>query len=222
MANHVRDRDIRRALLKELDRAHAHERHQTLILDEMGVCEGEARIDVAVVNGSIAGYEIKSESDTLVRLGRQVAAYGRVFDEVSIVVSPRHAEKIMALVPDWWGIVVARGDRSAVALDIVRQTSRNPAPDAYAVAQLLWRDEVLELLTDLGQAGGLRSKPRRALWRALADAMPLADLGDAVRERLRRRCDWRAGPPLPQGDGSSLPESTSSRSPDRQSRSRSR
>lgn len=222
MANSVRDCDIRRALLETLDLEHAHERDQTLILDELGVCEGEARIDVAVVNGLIAGYEIKSESDTLARLGRQVDAYSRVFDTVSIVVSPRHADKIVDRIPDWWGVVVAQGDRAAVALDIVRPGSHNPEPDPYAVAQLLWRDEALELLTELDQASGLRSKPRRALWRALADAMPLTELGDAVRDRLRRRRDWRSDPPPPQGDGSSPPGSTSRHSRDRQSRSRSR
>ena len=33
----------------------------TLIVEELGLCEGAVRIDVAAINGSIHGYEIKSD-----------------------------------------------------------------------------------------------------------------------------------------------------------------
>jgi hypothetical protein len=43
----------------------------TLILEELGLKHGAARIDIAVVNGDLHGYELKSDSDTLSRLPRQ-------------------------------------------------------------------------------------------------------------------------------------------------------
>jgi hypothetical protein len=48
------------------------------MLDEFGLEHGEVRVDVAVINGELHGYEIKSERDTLERLPRQVKAYSAV------------------------------------------------------------------------------------------------------------------------------------------------
>ena len=62
------------------------ERHPgTLIIDELPICRHAARADLAVINGHFSGYEIKSDRDTLKRLGSQVDAYCRVFDYVAVV-----------------------------------------------------------------------------------------------------------------------------------------
>jgi len=58
----MREIDIRRALLADVRQRHRDE-PDTLIREELGVCQGIARVDLAVVNGSVHGYEIKSEQD---------------------------------------------------------------------------------------------------------------------------------------------------------------
>jgi len=63
----MRDIDVRRKLRVEVERSHECE-FDTLIVEELGLCQGIARVDLAVVNGSVHRYEIKSESDTLTRL----------------------------------------------------------------------------------------------------------------------------------------------------------
>ena len=63
----MRDRDVRQALLAHLAELHAGD-PDTRIVEEMGVWCGTARIDVAVVNGELCGFELKSERDTLERL----------------------------------------------------------------------------------------------------------------------------------------------------------
>jgi hypothetical protein len=55
------DPDIRYVLMAELNRKFCDPTHD-LILQEFG-CKG-ARIDIAVVNGSLHGFEIKSDSET--------------------------------------------------------------------------------------------------------------------------------------------------------------
>lgn len=196
----VRDRDIRQALLAQLDAEHRGD-PDTLILDELGLCEGDARVDVAVVNGSLVGYEIKSERDTLVRLERQREAYDRVFDRVTLIVSPKHAEKVACLVPSWWGITRAvLRDRETV-LEEYRPAELNRDVDSLAVAQLLWRDETLALLASRGLDRGLRSKPRRALWQALVAALAPDELADEVRRQLRIRRGWRADTRPSRGGG---------------------
>src|SRR5580698_6348671 len=103
LTSQPRDQDIRIALRYKLAAIHANE-SDTAIIDELSLCQGNARVDMAVVNGSFSGYEIKSDRDTLTRLPNQLAAYELCFDTMTIVVGKRHLAKCRATLPDWWGI----------------------------------------------------------------------------------------------------------------------
>lgn len=187
----MRDYEIRHALLEDL-RARFAGDADTLIVDELGLSQAEVRIDVAVVNGVLHGYEIKSARDTLTRLPSQAAAYSRVFDLMTLVVAERHVAAIDDVVPDWWGVVTPVAGKDRVVLREIRPTRRNPGLESRAIVELLWRDEALDLLEQRGLDGGLRSKPRPALWDALADALATAELAAEVRLALRRRSGWRS------------------------------
>ena len=183
----MHDRDIRAAL-------HASELSQhiaepdTLILDELGICQGDYRVDVAVVNGALHGYEIKSDRDTLARLPAQVAAYGRVFDFLTLVTGPRYADRVSSHVPDWWGVMVAEpGGGDALVLSTVRHREQNPQTDIRATAELLWKEEALAVLTERVPSRGLKSKPRGHLWDMLAAEVPEAELRAIVRATLKGR-----------------------------------
>ncbi|MDA8118743.1 MAG: sce7726 family protein, partial [Gammaproteobacteria bacterium] len=73
----------------------------TVVLDELGICRGEVRVDVAVVNGEIHGYEIKSDRDSLRRLASQVELYSKVLDQATLVAGERHFDAAAALLPEW-------------------------------------------------------------------------------------------------------------------------
>jgi hypothetical protein len=193
----VRDRDIRSCLRSQLEAEHRGD-DDTLILDELGLLQGAARVDMAVVNGTIAAWEIKSERDTLRRLTSQADAYGQVFDYVTLVAAETHLAKVEALLPDWWGISTpAIADDARIVIEPRRHTARNPSTDSAAVAKLLWREEALAVLEARDLDAGLRSKPRRVLWSALAEQVPAADLAAEVRAALKARRGWRAAPPRP-------------------------
>src|SRR5215211_7159088 len=115
----MRDIDIRATLWRELRCAHRHE-PDTIVLDELGLCQGSARVDVAVVNGFITGYEIKSERDTLARLPAQQEIYSKALDSVTIIVGASHAEKVVELIPSWWGITEAVLEGGGVRLQKIR------------------------------------------------------------------------------------------------------
>lgn len=185
----MRDIDVRLALRSQVLKKHYSDAHSRVI-EELGVCEGIARIDIAVVNGLLHGYEIKSEQDTLTRLPQQIDHYGRVFDKVTLVVGERHLSAASDEVPSWWGISVVRTKDQGHRVIKVRGGKMNPKVDPYHLAQLLWRDEALVLLEALGRAKGMASKPRSEIWAALATAMPLRALRQAVRDTLRTRKDW--------------------------------
>jgi hypothetical protein len=185
----LRDSDIRAALHLRLQTQHQDD-PATQIVNEMGVLKGGCRIDVAVINGRLEGFEIKSDRDTLDRLPRQAEAYGRVFDRVTAVCGPRHVEEAKLYVPCWWGIAAAQPTDGGVRIVQRRSPRTNPNVEPEAVVQLLWREETLAALEMLGKADGLRSKPRQVLWRALAETQSPRALRRLVRKQLRAREGW--------------------------------
>lgn len=187
----MRDLDIRDALRSLLIARHRAE-PDTLILDELGLCEGEVRIDLAVINGILAGYEIKSDRDTLQRLPVQADVYGRVLNEITLVVNGTHRERVTQMVPEWWGLVEAFDTDEGVELRVIREPRTNPIIDAVALAKLLWRDEVIEELRNRAINGNVLKEPRRVLWERLARAVSHEELLGIVTQRLKARGNWRA------------------------------
>jgi hypothetical protein len=188
----MRELDIRHALRKHI--GFVFEKDPTaLVLEELGICRGTVRVDMAVVSGTLKGFEIKSEQDTLRRLPAQASAYNKVFDTLTIVVAARHLQRVAAIVPPWWGILVVEdrpGDEPN--LQSYRPEALNTGLDAFALVQLLWRNEALALLGANGIEAGLKSKPRRYLWEALAENLALSDLREVVRTQLKARQGWRS------------------------------
>ena len=186
----MRDRDVRRVLLNRLAATYAAD-EDALLLEELGLCGGSVRADIAVVNGSLKGYEIKSDRDTLTRLREQASIYSQVFDTVTLVVAARHLSAAESMIPPWWGIEAVSNDSTAVKLETVREEVSNPSVDCVSLAKLLWRDEILSILDRLNGPKALRRRPRRVLWEHLATALSLTDLKDAVRQSLKNRTGWQ-------------------------------
>lgn len=163
----------------------------TLIVDELGIFEGAFRIDVAVINGSLIGFEIKSGEDRLDRLPSQQEAYGKVFDRLTLVADEHHVKAAMKVVPQFWGLMVAGTRNGEPYIDEFWPPRMNPSVDPFALCQLLWRDEALKILSSRKMSAGLWNKPRKVLWRKLAQEIELDELKFLVRETLKRRSGWR-------------------------------
>jgi len=187
----LRDSDVRQAAYRRL-LTHAQACPNTLVIDELGVDHGSCRIDIAVINGHIRGVEIKSEADTLERLPRQVAAYGQVVDRALLIVDPKHVTSAMAIVPDWWGIMVAeRGTTQGVKFRRVRAERANRGIDPLVLSRLLWRPEVQDILRGLGVPERDLRAPREELYQRLVLLMPLRKLSATIRSALKYRTNWR-------------------------------
>lgn len=191
------DRTIRVAIKAKLERdldAEYGRCPNVKIIEELGITHGAARVDIAVVNGVIHGYELKSDRDTLERLPEQIRFYNAVLDRVTLVVGKRHLVSALELIPEWWGITVAKVASSGhgILLYNIREARENLEQDAASVAALLWREEALDLLEDIGHANGVRSKSRRVIYERLAKVLDQTILREKVRERLCLRSDWRS------------------------------
>jgi hypothetical protein len=194
------DRVIRTALKEKLWEAHRQE-PQVRIIEELGITHGAARVDIAVVNGIIHGYELKSDLDTLHRLPEQMRIYNSVLDQVTLVVGKNHLYEAINTVPEWWGITIAKAINSSGAISFcnIRRAEDNPEKNSVDIASLLWRDEALCILEEMDQSRGVRSKPRKFLYERLADVLDQPALRAKVRECLSVRKDWRFEKPCMQG-----------------------
>jgi len=166
----------------------------TRIVEEMGLWSGAVRIDLAVINGELGGYELKSDRDTLDRLPVQAAMYSRVFDKMNLVVGSRYAGKVRPLIPEWWGITVVTKIGCNLELFSARRCHDNPDPDPLLLARLLWKPECLGILDDIGSARGWRAKPVAALHTRLVEVLPIDQLRERIRKTLKLRPNWLRQP----------------------------
>lgn len=187
----TRDSDVRAALMKNVISDHIAN-PDTLVVEELGLNRGSCRVDVAVVNGLLHGYEIKSDADTLSRLPSQVMSYSAILDKATLVVGASHVARALPLIPDWWGVrVVTTGARGAVLIEPLRAARMNSGIEAAALALLLWRDELVAALASLGIEKNKLRAPRAQLAQSLAEVLPLKHLRPLVREQVKRRTGWR-------------------------------
>jgi len=192
------DRAIRAALKAELQEIIDKEGSACpyiKIIDELGVAHGDARIDVAFVNGIIHGYELKSDVDSLDRLPWQVEIYGKVFEQITLIVGKKHLQRAIEIIPEWWGIKVAKflsPDSERVLFYEIREARENSCQDDLSIAGLLWREEALSILEDLEEAEGVRSKTRNEIYKRLVAVLDPSDLRTRVRKQLCVRKGWRS------------------------------
>ncbi|WP_375090929.1 sce7726 family protein [Peribacillus sp. RS7] len=186
----LKDIDIREALISELLSRYFDDQ-DTKIVNEMGVLHGQSRVDVAVINGILHGYEIKSESDTLIRLPSQIQDYSQVFDRMTIVVQRNYLDQVRSIIPKWWGIILVTRYAGDIKLREVRKGRINNSVNPYSLSHLLWRNEALEILKEKGLQKGYLSKPRHDLYKKICSSITLEEIKIIVNQRLKLRENWK-------------------------------
>jgi hypothetical protein len=84
--------------------------------------------------------------------------------------------------------------RGRIQLQPIRSARMNPEIDPVMLAHLLWRPEVLELLSRVGYAPKQFRGPRKQLYEVLCKAMTLREITAAIHEFMGRRQAWRGHP----------------------------
>lgn len=180
----TRDPDIRRVLLADLGQRYSDPEHD-LIVEEFGC--NSARADVAVINGSLHAFEIKSDSDSLERLPSQIEAYRGVFEYVTLVCGRRLLDRARTTVPDWWGLQKAEYRSGHVVLRSIRTAKLNPSQDALALAGMLWKAEALACLRKHRHRVVTSRNTAEEVLRSVAECVPVPVLTDEVRQAIKAR-----------------------------------
>lgn len=189
----IYDKDIRKILIDKISKLQQFVSDpNTIIVHEMDVCIGCARVDIAVINGKIHGYEIKSERDNLERLPSQVEFYNKIFDTVTLVTSEIHSSKAVDMIPNWWGLDCVTTDDKEVYIESKRFPQENKGVEVFYLSQLLWKQELLELLEQSGISRGIKTKTRYELGKIVEDNIKPTDVSAFVRQKLKNRKSWKA------------------------------
>lgn len=198
----IYDADIRRILFDSFYMEKEYiEEPDTVVINELDVCAGVSRADVAVINGKIHGYEIKSKQDNLERLPGQIESYNLVFDTMTIVTYKSHLKKVRSIVPKWWGIKCIDEKKGEVVLKDVRKPKENNNIDIQNVAMLLWKDEMIDLLLNHSDiTKGYKSKSRYQLSCMIEKYVEANVVQEYVRNVLKNRQGWKAVPLRQQDD----------------------
>lgn len=187
----LKELDVRLALYNHEIKAILTDHPSSLVVDELGLMEGAFRVDLAVINSRLHGYEIKSYSDNLDRLPSQQNTYNKIFDRMTLVADERHVAKALEIVPQWWGLISSRTTKGVTVLNEIWPSRQNLEIDPYALSQLLWREEALDALRQRGLDRGVRTKPRKIIWQAVAACLTLDEIRTVIRHKLASRKDWR-------------------------------
>lgn len=185
------DADIRQALHRKKLR-HLRSCADVLVVDELGLAHAKSRIDVAVINGSVHGYEIKSAKDSLVRLPQQIRIYQDTLERLTIVCASRHVAGVERLAPSWCGITEAvEGPRGGISFETVRRGKSNPDVDRRMLAHLLWRPEAVALLSRFDVPVKDLRRPRKQLYELIAGLLSAREITASIREFMQQRRTWR-------------------------------
>lgn len=203
----MNDPQIRNAFHTTFLQEH-HKNPAVLVVDELGLKHGVCRADIAVISHTFIGYEIKSDVDTLRRLDSQLISYNAVFDKLFLVVTSKYLREAKTMIPEWWGIILAEETTHKIHFQYVRDAAVNAETNNYSIAQLLWRDEAIDILTKLGVKGKDLRKSRALLYYDILDLLSPSQLRNTVREYLKKRQGWRDHAILPAYDGLYQPRDT--------------
>ncbi|NVO85991.1 sce7726 family protein [Hymenobacter terrestris] len=158
-----------------------------VFIDELPT--GTTRADVVhITEQFMHGYELKGDADTLQRVPRQLPCYGRAYDFVTFVVTEKHLAKLLPLLPEWVGVLVA----SPAGLQVHRPAEYNATVERPAVAGLLRVSEIKQFLLAQGLPGVSVLRRRDILsFLRTTRLVSLSDLAHFVRRQLLSRYEER-------------------------------
>lgn len=163
----------------------SHAESNAVILREF-VSPG-GRIDLLVVSERLAGYEIKSDFDSLQRVDSQVYAFSRYCGSLTFVAGRRLAVPLLRALPIWCGVILAVRREERVTLVELRQSKANPHAAPEEMVTLLWRTE-LEIAMNLRTKGSCTELRSQFLASRTHD-----QIDESVALALRRRSRAQSG-----------------------------
>ena len=140
----MRESEIKAALIDRLvDRGMLQD---AVLINEMVVANWSRRVDLAIANGNLHAYEIKSDLDSLKRLDGQLDAYLARFDKTTVVCAPRFTTEVLRRTPTFVEVLEVDFVDDEISFKVVRRGVLRPIQDKGILAAFLLKSELAALL----------------------------------------------------------------------------
>lgn len=134
------DKDMREPLFDYLEEFYGKIR----IFEEKNA--GGSRADViGVIDGSLIGFEIKSDSDSYTRLKTQTGDYDDFCDINYLVIGKTHQKYAHNHIPPYWGIICVYEEENDVKVELLQIPGENPKVSIKKQIEFLWRPELYQI-----------------------------------------------------------------------------
>lgn len=142
------ERDIKALLIDWLFDKNMIE--DAVIINEMVVANWSRRADIAVANGRLYGFEIKSQLDTLKRLPGQIESFQEHFDKVIVVAASKFIKSIEKQYPAEIGILEVFVEAGRPRLRQIRAGRIREVKDTAKLTSLITKSEIEKFLKSAG------------------------------------------------------------------------
>lgn len=176
------DKEIRKTLLRFLNL----DKDYLKIREELDV--NGAIVDIATIDKDFfCGYEIKSDKDTLHRLPMQMQIYNYVFDKITIVVGKSKLYKAIHIIPDFWGIILAKKENNDINLIQIRSPELNENINIHWLSRKLWKSDIVSILRTKNLYKGQSWHCKGGLLKILMENISIDELKYYIRDVLINR-----------------------------------
>lgn len=159
--------------------------NDAVLINEMVYANWSRRADLAVANGHLHAFEIKSDFDSLRRLEGQIAIYLERFDKLTVVVAPKYLSQVLEMTPSQVAVWCVLEEATGVRIKIVRIGKKGKVENRDVLIDYLRRDELYSFL--LTHGAHVRKVDSRSHLVGLARKQPLAKLRAYVLHALKER-----------------------------------
>ncbi len=116
------------------------------IINEMVVANWSRRADLAIANGHLQAFEIKSDFDSLKRLDGQLEIFTARFEKVTVVCAPKFTYEVKKKVTPEVGVIEYLHDSKGIRFKIVQRGRTSPISNKKIYINFLLKKELQLLL----------------------------------------------------------------------------
>lgn len=142
----LREQEVKIALINWLY-INGHLNDATII-NEMVVANWTRRADLAVANGNLHAFEIKSDFDSLKRLEGQLSTFSSHFEKVTVVCSPRFTIEIQEMKNSDIEIIEFISTEQHIDFKIIQKGNQRIIQNKLVYCDFLLKEEIKNLLKE--------------------------------------------------------------------------
>lgn len=183
MAELLREQDVKIALIDWLYKKGMLS--DATIINEMVVANWSRRADLAIANGSLQAFEIKSDFDSLKRLDGQLKIFKSSFEKVTIVCAPKFTCEVSKRVSSDVGVVEFQSNNGSVRFKVIQKGRICSRLNKVAYLDFLLKTELKDLLNQHGIT--FSNELHRDCLEVLASKISLNKIRDFVIASIKNR-----------------------------------